>query len=643
MSQIAGILRFNNGVVSDEEVRAQKDPLATAPHDRFGIWRGESVALMHFALDIADEDALDRQPVFREDVAATLVWDGRLFNRAELYGLLPDLLRHPLNELPDSRIVLEAWLRWGKNCLPHIVGDFAFAVWNSREKELFLARDRMGMRPVYFAKTGRMFAFASQIKGVRDLPDVDRSLDEEWVADYLTLTHLSLENTAYVGIRRLPAAHWMTIAANGKVRTERYWRLRDEPVVKFKKDQDYYDHVREVTIRAVHDRMPGRGPVGSMLSGGLDSSTVTAFACQKARAEGRRVVTVSSVLPEGHPDAGTDERRYMDTFLGQYPECEWVPVSAPGKHFLSDIDELLAICDQPVRDAFHYITFALVDSARSSGARTVLTGMGGDFFISSRLRGGFARMLVTFAWLNLLKQYCAARKGDAELTAGKFVRSSLLSPMIRTSIVGKKLELLGIWPKLEPRLTAADNKISRRLKLNERLRIAVQRNRYSSWRKFLFSDEQIACSGTVVHLLEFFAGVGITRGMQLECPLFDYRLIAVVANLPLAYRFDAALPRPVIRKIALNAIPDMIRLRTDKLPFSPDTTHRARMALHDGLVLSAYESRAQAYKGIVDWDQVKETASVLRAEAGWIQDFSSIALIFTAVSLVHMPAKIGNF
>jgi asparagine synthase (glutamine-hydrolysing) len=233
MSQIGGIVHVDGGAVSREEVRSQLAPLATAPHDRQGVWREGPVGLMHLAFDIADEDALDRQPVIAGPERLGLVWDGRLFNRGELHTALPALRSESLSGIADSRIVLESWREWGAECPRKLVGDFAFAVWDARQRQLFLARDRMGMRPLYYVHTARLFAFASQIKGVRDLPGVDRRLDEEWVADYLSLTHLDRENTAYSGIRRLPAAHWMTVSIEGKVQKQewqREFRLQREAV-----------------------------------------------------------------------------------------------------------------------------------------------------------------------------------------------------------------------------------------------------------------------------------------------------------------------------------------------------------------------------------------------------------------------------
>lgn len=639
MSQIAGIFHFDGGAVSREEVRLQLAPLATAPHDRRGAWCEGPVALAHLALDIADEDALDRQPLIPGPAGCGLVWEGRLFNRGELHAALPALKGRSLSGIPDSRIVLESWLQWGRDCPKKLVGDFAFAVWDAREKLLFLARDRMGMRPLYYANTGRLFAFASQIKGVRDLPGVDRRLDEEWVADYLSLTHLSRENTAYRGIRRLPAAHWMTVSLDGKVQMQEYWRLRDEPAVKFARDEDYYDHLREVTKRAVHDRMPGGGPVAAMLSGGLDSSTVTAFACEKARTEGRRVITVSSVLPEDHPGPETDERQYMQAFLRHYPECEWFPVTAPGKHFLSDLDRLLAICDQPVRDAFHYLTLALIEKARLSGARTLLTGMGGDFFISSRVPGAFARMLVEIKWRRLWSEYCKASKATPEFKSWAFVKSELLRPLVVSSLLAGLLESLGLWFPYKPFPTMASKELSRNFAFAERQRLLARISRFSPWRDLGHTDEHIAASGQVAHVLEYFAAVGINLGVQTGSPLLDHRLVAAVSQLPSALRRDAVWPRIVVRIVAAGVVPDAIRLRNDKGPFSPDTTRRASHACRNLRVLDAYESRARKLDDLLDWDCVKQTASSLREEAaGWNQDAASIALIFSAISLVEQSS-----
>jgi asparagine synthase (glutamine-hydrolysing) len=636
MSQIAGMLHLDGGIVSEEYARLQLEPLSAAPHDRQGSWRDGPVALAHLALDISDEDALDRQPLIAGAGWHGLTWDGRLFNRGELHQALPALRNRLLSDIPDSQLVLESWLQWGKDCPNKFVGDFAFAVWDATQRVLFLARDRMGMRPLYYANTGRLFAFASQIKGVRGLPGVDRRLDEEWVADYLSLTHLSRENTACRGIRRLPAAHWMTVSVDGRVRKQEYWRLRDEPVLKFERDEDYYGHLREVTKRAVHDRMPGRGPVASMLSGGLDSSTVTAFACQKARMEGRRVIAVSSVLPEDHAGPETDERRYMQAFLQQYPACEWVPVTAPGKHFLSDLDRLLAICDQPVRDAFHYSTLALGEEARRSGARVLLTGMGGDFFVSSRVHGAFARMLVELKWRRLWNEYRRAREATPELTSWAFARSELLRPFLVSSPLAGLLEWLRVLSPHEPFTTAASARLSRDFALARRQRTLAEAGWNSPWQGLGGAVQRIAASGLVAHIFEYFSALGTSLGLQLESPLLDHRIVAAVAALPVELRRDAVWPRVVVRKVAAGALPDAIRLRRDKLPFSPDNRRRASVACREMRVLDPYEPAAQKLEDLLDWERVRLAASSLREKVvHGDDDLVSVVQIFSAASLVR--------
>lgn len=637
MSQIAGIFHRDGAGVTPEEAQLQLAPLATAPHDRQSAWREGPISLAHFALDIADEDALDRQPLNRGGCA--LVWDGTLFNRSELLGLLS------LPDLPDSELVLQSWLRWGRECPGKLVGDFAFAVWDSREKTLFLARDRIGMRPVYYTSTGRLFGFASQIKGVRDLPRVDRSLDEEWVADYLSLTHLSREATAYRGIRRLPAAHWMSVSMGGPIRMQQYWRLRDEPADKFSQEQDYYDKLREVTKRAVHDRMPGREPVGSMLSGGLDSSTVTAFACEKARAEGRRLIAVSSVLPQDHPGPETDERRYIEAFLQRYPECEWHAVTAPGKHFLSDLDRLLEICDQPVRDPFHYVTTALVDQARDAGARVLMTGMGGDFFISSRGgHGVYARLLVELKWRRLWDDYTRARQSMPEFRFWKFFRLELLRPFVTVSLLARWLEALGLLSPPKLPIEAASRELLRRYDVVGRQRRRHRHSQYSAWRALAHTDERIMGSGAIAHALEYFSALGAGAGVVLSCPLLDHRVIAAVAHLPAELRRNAIRPRNLIRTIAEGRLPDLMRLRPDKGAFSPDTTRRASYACKQLRALDRYEASARELKGLLDWDSVKQTASCLTDEAASMhQDVGSITTIFVSAALCHLLSRMAGY
>lgn len=610
----------------------QLAPLRRAPHDREGNWSQGPIALSQLALDVTDEDRMERQPVVHEATGACLAWDGRLDNREELYRRLPDAQRRQLAGVPDADLVMLAWLRWGRDTPQRLVGDFVFAVWDAGRRELFLARDRMGMRPLYYAHTTHAFSFASQIKGVRALPDVNLGLDEDWVADYLSLTHLSTVSTAYLGIRRLPAAHWMSVTAAGKATVQRYWRLRDEPEVRFKKDEDYYDHLREVTRRAVHDRMRGSGPVGSMLSGGLDSSTVTAFACEKARAEVRRVITVSSVLPDDHPGPETDEREYIKAFLEMYPECEWIPVTAPGKHFLSDLDQLLEICDQPVRDSFHYCSTALQVESRSAGARTLLTGVGGDFFLSGRASGALARMLVERRFSEVASSFQAAKAAVPTYSARAFARTEILRPFIVASPFWR---LVPSVSKIRQE-TAASTGLANRHHFDRRQRDMAFYAQYSPWQPMSIGDERIGESGLLAHVLEYFSALGVNFGTQTECPLLDYRVIAAVSGLPTRLRRSPVLSRQLIRRVGETMVPAKIMDRTDKGPFSPDTTRRASLACRQAGTLRGYSIAAQSLGDLIEWTAVAKAASSLRQEAvGWNQDSRQITLVFSALSLIR--------
>src|SRR3989442_1004237 len=226
-------------------------------------------------------------------LAGSLHADARIDNRAELCSVLS-----APSTVTDAELILQAYARWGERCPEHLLGDFAFALWDARRGFLFCARDHFGVKPFYYHhRPGRLFAFASEIKGLLVLSDVPRRLNETRVADYLVPLLEDKEITFYEGIVRLPPAHHMTVSRDG-VRIEQYWALDPDREIRMKSDGEYAAAFREIFTEAVRCRLARPIPVGSMLSGGLDSSSIV-FVAPKLLAEdgSRELHTFSAIFP----------------------------------------------------------------------------------------------------------------------------------------------------------------------------------------------------------------------------------------------------------------------------------------------------------------------------------------------------------
>src|SRR5579863_8209599 len=276
MSGIAGLYFLNDRSVEEHELHRMLAVLARRGPDGSGKWYRGAAGLGHQMSRITPESPCGRYPL--EDPASELVItaDVRIDNRAELSTELE--LRGA--KLDDGELILHAYQRWGQCLAEKLAGDFSFAILDLRHKTLFCARDHFGCKPFYYCYTpGHLFAFASEIKALLSLPDAPRKLNEAKVAAFLApvLQNIDDAGTFYAGIFRLPPAHTLTVTPDG-ILLRRYWSLDPSRELKLGSDQDYAEAFRALFTEAVRCRLRGTSPIGCMLSGGLDSSSVACVA-----------------------------------------------------------------------------------------------------------------------------------------------------------------------------------------------------------------------------------------------------------------------------------------------------------------------------------------------------------------------------
>src|SRR3989454_9825112 len=276
--------------------------LAHRGPDGAGVWSGGAVGLGHRLLHTTPESLREHLPLASGDGTLVLTADARIDNRGELLAALGRGV-----EATDAELILAAYERWGERCPEHLLGDFAFVIWDARRATLFCARDHFGVKPFYYYHApGRLFCFASEIKGLLALAEVPRRLNETRVADYLVPLLEDKVITFYQDILRLPPAHRMTVTRQG-VRIEQYWALDPEREIRMKSDADYAAAFREIFTEAVRCRLRSAFPVGSMLSGGLDSSSIVCVARQLLAQDGGETLHTFSPVFDDVREGG--ERR----------------------------------------------------------------------------------------------------------------------------------------------------------------------------------------------------------------------------------------------------------------------------------------------------------------------------------------------
>ena len=365
--------------------------------DGFGLHGLLGVALGHRLLKITAEDEQDAQPLAvrslptsqtdtTNDAAIWLVADARIDNRSELAAELA-LKASEAAAMADSAFILRAWLRWGQECVEHLVGSFAFALWDARAERFFLVRDHAGDRPLYYRKTSDFFAFATTARAVRACPGVSSELDERQLARDLIGLPPEFSRTRFREVQAIAPGHCLVVGRN-HASQRRYWQIDSLRPVRFARDVEYVEAFLEIFDEAVRCRLRTTGGVATELSAGLDSGAVAATAARLMAESGGSIAAYtavpcaefSGIVP---PGLIGDEGPYAAEVAALYPNMRHILVDASGSDMLREMSRIFPLLDLPHAAALNNVWGNLIlDHAAASGVKVMLSGALGNFAFS---------------------------------------------------------------------------------------------------------------------------------------------------------------------------------------------------------------------------------------------------------------------
>lgn len=413
MSALCGWVSLTGRPASPTALVRMRNTLSGYGPHREGLLASGACAMAHNLLAICPEDRMERQPLESRDGRYRLVADARIFNRTELFRELGLEAGPSLPPTPDSALLLAAWRRWDADCLQHIEGDYAFALWDAEERTLHLARDPMGHRPLFWHRGEDRIAFASLPKALFALPGVPRELNRGRLAELLALVPHRSDETLYRGIQRVLPGHRMTCDDTGIA--QRPARCLDlEKRVRLGSDDEYVEAFSEYLDRAVRERLRAEGGMASHLSAGYDSAAVTATAARLLAAEGRRLTAYTAVPRPGF-DGPVPSNRVADegpaaaALAGRFPNVDHVRL-APDRSAVDGLEEFCAHMDRPVPNPCNYRWLLQIErEAVRRGARVLLTGQAGNMTISYDGIPLLPALLKRGRWLRWLAECRALR------------------------------------------------------------------------------------------------------------------------------------------------------------------------------------------------------------------------------------------
>ena len=363
MCGIAGILSHSGALVDQQLTRMQEAIAHRGPDDR-GAWRSPAghASYVHTRLSIIDPTPAGHQPMATSDGRLTITYNGEIYNHAELRQSL-QRAGVSFGSTSDTEVLLRLYESEGPRFVERLRGMFAFAIWDDRERSCFLARDRFGIKPLYYRETGDALAFASEVRAIV-AAGASTALDAQAAYEYFRFGSVPEPLTLYRGVRALEAGHYM-IWRPEQVSIRPYWDVhfcRQSPVA------DAARVTRDALNDAVAHHFVSDVPVGIFLSGGVDSSALLAVA---SAMQGDRLRTFSIALPGSPLDEGPEARRTAQLFKTDHHE--WAIDARSARPLF---DEFLAAADQPSIDGFN--TYTVSRLARDQGTKVVLSGLGGD-------------------------------------------------------------------------------------------------------------------------------------------------------------------------------------------------------------------------------------------------------------------------
>lgn len=284
MSGFVAIFNLDGAPVDPELLRRLVDPLSRDAPDGAGMHLEGVVGMGHALLRSTFESGHEHQPIISDD-QLWVVGDARVDGRATLLSQLEPVRRERLKDAPDIQLILAAYQEWGADCVYHLIGDFAFVIWDRPRGRLFCARDHFGVKPFYYAQVGRSLVLSNMLNCIRQHPDVSNNLNEAAIGDFLLVGYnADPATTTFADIQRLPPAHTMT-CAEGQVSRAPYWTLPTDGHIRYKRPDDYVECFRDLFFAAVGDRLRTDKIVVPM-SGGMDSTSVAAVAQDRMAAAG---------------------------------------------------------------------------------------------------------------------------------------------------------------------------------------------------------------------------------------------------------------------------------------------------------------------------------------------------------------------
>lgn len=571
------------------------------------IWIDSKIGLGHQHFWITPEEQGERQPLVDQATGCAITADVRLDNREELSAQL-GLASREAQRMSDAELILQAYLRWGDECVERLLGDFAFAIWDGQRGCLFCARDPLGARSIAYYEDQEVAIVATDIEAILAHPSVTPKINETKIADFLAGVYHYPDESCYVGVRYCLAGQCLSFSAAGS-RSWKYWELKPDQPIRYRYDHEYVEHFEALLADAVRCHMRAVGPVGISLSGGLDSPTLAAIATELLPASPARQEHLHSFSYVFDELVDCDEREYIQPVvacLGLDSTC----VVSDDKWTLKDLPDWPVDRATVFSDSFLWLLEGVMAAAEHKGCHVLLAGHYGDsLFTGSR-----------FWAVDLLrdKRYAELVATLAAHRTGISWRSHILDAGLRHAL---PLPVRNAYRRLRPHLHlqyhdvlnpdfAARTAIGDRSRDPERyLRGRLGTRTWSRLRSLTIN----LTTDRLVEIQKYYN----RHGLELSNPYLDRRLAEFVLNVPAYLLGGPGRNRWLLRRVARRRLPPTVASRKSKTSF--ESLHRKGMRMEDERIQQLVQDALVVEFGYVRAEWIESQYS---HEEGW-RDFTT--------------------
>jgi asparagine synthase (glutamine-hydrolysing) len=596
---VCGIVGFNWH--DSEQLEKMRETLRHRGPDGEGEYFDEFVSLGHRRLAIIDLSPAGHQPMSNEDETLCLIYNGEIYNYVELIEQLKKR-GHQFRSKTDSEVILHAYEEWGRECVSRFNGMFAFCIYDRNRMQLFLARDRFGVKPLYYHLQNGRFTFASEIKAILEDPTIPRRPNEHLIYDYLVYNcYDHTQETFFEGIKALLPGHCLIFDLREK-RTEHY-RWYDIPLNQFNRgisEKEILTHFRGLLIDAIRLRLRSDVEVGSCLSGGLDSSSIVCSLNQFTPEHSLRFRTFSVIFP----NTEIDESGYIEKVVSLMDVIPYF-ITPTCSDLLQDIHSLVYYQEEPFAGTNIYAQWKVMKLSQENSVKVLLDGQGGDELLAGYpffFGYYFLQLFFGLNWKTLWRELIHYRKYHRNVKEGLLTPLFLLTPSrLKPYIIRfySRYTLDKTFFKKYYGQTTVPDQMYSSMNLNQAL---YYRMKYGLPQLLREEDRN-----------------SMAFSIESRLPFLDYRVVEFLFSIPERFKIRDGMTKYILRESMKGILPEEVRERTGKLGFPTpmdDWMREPRMVQYIQRIFSSDRFRGRGYHDASEVDRLFKAHIDQRTNAG---------------------------